>query len=425
MGLLHFVMDLCYPPYLVNHIEKATNIGMFLLPCVVFFVVFESGCNIEQHLVRLNKFYEDDVSWAKAQLNGVECYSEFEVRMSAARVHETLDEMKGSGPNASELQLDDILDETLKHASTHRGTSFDDQAQVVPGAGRTTNLFRGLWPGPILLASRLSDDDSKSFKLSMRAFMSIFAFMHVLIIWCLAVAAFREIGDTLANQRPQPGSLHVAGAHYQNLGAGYCRDDSLQRPDCYWMEWKKGLADTTTLVNSPARNTKKQRHQANRLVAEPLFGPRKTGKAAVFLSVLSNKSSSQSMDGEKWLPSWIEGQVTGENQWPEGYVDTCAKHCSTSDPCVGFSVDEDFCTIYNSKHTKEPAGWSHAAEMETRTSSVRRTAHIIQTNKYELSTCWSKDKLQAEPQDMAGALVCILHVFVVLFILGSSIRYIK
>lgn len=249
--------------------------------------------------------------------------------------------------------------------------------------------------------------------------MGIFALAHVLILTFLYIAAMREIGDTMPNQRPKPTALKVGAVSFDTLGTGYCRDDSMQRPDCYWTEWKeKSLAASVKQSSHLAEKRRKlASKQDNRLVTDdPLMMPRGAG-GAVFLSTSSNKSSSS------W--EWFAETVTGEAKWPKGYVDACSKVCSKNSVCIGFAVDDDFCTIYNSVFTEAPAGWTKGSEHETRAASIRRVAHVIQTNKYDASSCWSKDNLQAEPQDMAGGVVYILHIFVVIFILGSSFRYMK
>jgi len=125
----------------VNHLDKINNIAGFALPCVVFFVVFESGCNIEKHLVTLNKFYEDDADWAQEQLDGSKFFSEELIRKSAQAVQDRLQS------NDDDFTLDSLLDETIRGTTVSHGHLTESNAQH---SGKA-DLFTGLWPGGILL----------------------------------------------------------------------------------------------------------------------------------------------------------------------------------------------------------------------------------------------------------------------------------
>lgn len=407
MGALHFLLDLCYPPYLVNHIEKMSNICMFALPCVVFFVVFESGCNVEKHLVTLNKFYEEDPDVAQEFLSGVNFYSEEQIRASASQVMESHSEDR--------VSLDTLLDETIKGATTSRAALHEasNEGSNVPETLRTS-LFRALWPGQILLDEGLTDEASKSFKRAIRSFMAGFVVVHLVLLTLLLSSAARELGDTMPyREHPndlKPGTLLVDQAHYQGLGEGYCRDDSMQRPECYWVEWKV-FSPQKTSTGPPRHRPRK----AKGLSVDPVQSPRHAAqKHSAFLSVSTNFTSQIMLTGDVWTPAWM----TQKDPWPKHYIDVCARHCSSSSNCIGFSVDPEFCSIYNSEYTKAPTTWQQApiAHDTARSSSMRRTARIVQTNTHELATCWSKQDMKGEPQDIMGVIVCVSHAFIVAFI---------
>lgn len=413
MGALHFLLDLCYPPYLVNHIEKMNNICMFALPCLVFFMVFENGCNIEKHLVTLNKFYEEDAEVAHDLLGGAKFYSEEQIRASGKKVIGVAGEYRGS--------LDTLLDETIKGATTSRGAVHDETIHGNSRGSRITNLFRGLWPGQILLDEGLTDEASKSFKGAIRAFMIGFVLVHMMLLALLLSSAAREFGDTYpahpehVSNNLKPGTFVVDDVHYQRLGGGYCRDDSMQRPDCYWAEWKT-FSPQIASTGPPGQRAMK----ATALSVDPLLSPRHAaGKRSAFLSVSTNLTFPFTLQKPAWM--------TQKDRWPKRYIEDCATHCSSSSICIGFAVDPEFCSIYNSEYIKASSGWQQTPIVhdEARSSSMRRTARIVQTNTHELSTCWSKQDMKGEPQDIMGAIVCALHAFIVAFIGIETFRRMK
>jgi len=407
MGSLHFVLDIFYPPYLVNHLDKINNIAGFALPCVVFFVVFESGCNIEKHLVTLNKFYEDDADWAQEQLDGSKFFSEELIRKSAQAVQDRLQS------NDDDFTLDSLLDETIRGTTVSHGHLTESNAQH---SGKA-DLFTGLWPGGILLARGLTDSASKRFRVSMGAFMGTFAALHLVVLVLLVASAIVEFQEVRPNYRP-PDALVVDGEGYISLGTGYCRDDSMQRPDCYWKEWnevknepvnaKKEVSnvpvnskriESSTAPNVQQPKSKKQvqrkkQSRDNSIAVEPVMAPHDVvSKKAVFLALSTNSTVRRTLSTGDHLPQWLSPKP--KKQWEDWQLDLCAGHCSARSGCIGFSIDTDFCTIYNSQVSNSPAGWNKGYETHTRKSSVRRTAQVVQTNKFELATCWKKNFLRA------------------------------
>jgi len=322
---------------------------------------------------------------------------------------------------------------------TSRG-SLGDNERTWSDAKRA-GLFRGLWPGQVLLSRGLNDPSTKTFKASMRVFMGIFVVMHMVLLGLLASSAIREFGDTLPDNRPA-GATQLDGVYYTTLGTGYCRDDSMQRPDCYWR-----ALDTVAQGASPARQSQGRspvaRTASLQKKPKPLHSLRKghakadgmlyyhpamvpqhaSSRRSMFLSVSTNASVTQTPAPavDESLPEWImpqERKVFAERQ-----IEFCGKECNSNKQCIGFSLDPEYCTVYNSQYVKAPEGWENSAEVETRSSRVRRNSFIVQGSKFELATCWSRANTKGSPQDIVGAIVCSGHILVVLFILFSTLRH--
>jgi hypothetical protein len=463
MGMMHFVIDLSHPPYLVNHIAKIANILTFAIPCVVFFLVFDNACQIENHLVTVSKVFEDDSNGARETLSSCKLYSEEQVRLKAAEVYKGLEE--------SQFGVDSDLDGMLNHVITlaipSRGAHFEQNEKL---HNFTASLFRGLWPARLLLADHLDDDGSVAFRRSVRAFLWTFAAVHVFIVVLLISATFRELGDVLPGHtewaakvpgHDKFGTEVYAGRPYLNLGSGYCRDDSMQRPDCYWREWTdmkdvKPLGQNNySFTNSSRPSSRMKRNvRTDGSAQQDWWIKTETDHASterkkeierrpkLFPPPSFLAQHSQHRAGRQWknvgpttedeveigqledmirkIPAWFDRDM---KPWEEHRINACAKYCVST--CIGFAIDADFCTIYNKKPVEAPNGWTKGSEGADRDNSVRRTAYVVQTNSHESAACFSKVDLKGRPQDMVGVLVCLLHVGVILLIIQNAFKYMR
>jgi len=424
IGCLHFGFHVFFPPYLVNNLDKVSNIGQFILPCVVFFVIFESGCNIEKHLVTLNRFYEDDPVKAKEHLDGVKVLDEKKVHRCSKEA------CKSDGDG--ELALDTLLDDIVRRAD------LDDDESDAKRAG----LFEGLWPGQVLLGHGLNDPVSKRFQCSVRVFMSIFAVTHAVLLGLLCSSTIREFGDTLPrkykNWRPT-NAIQLGGVYYTELGPGYCRDESMQRPDCYWVTWDKAAQGglPTNHSHAPVETASLQKPRRAILQKPKLLNSRRNrhGKyyhpamvpddgarrQTMFLSASTNATARGTRaPAVDELPEWMKPQTSGE--FEQGQIDFCGKACSSNKKCIGFSLDPEYCTVYNSLYVKAPSGWENSAEAETKSSELRRR-YVVQGSRFELATCWGTVNQKGEPQDVVGAIVTLLHVGGIIVILFRTLGH--
>mmetsp|Transcript_3907 Transcript_3907/g.6416 ORF Transcript_3907/g.6416 Transcript_3907/m.6416 type:complete len:425 (+) Transcript_3907:2-1276(+) len=409
-----FFFALCSPPYLFNYPEKINNICTYAVPCVIFFFVFENACNIERHLVTLNKFYEDDPYWAAEQLDGAKFIYEDQFVRSAVEVQETLHDDLDEKDDLS-FSMDFLLDKII-HRSTR--ASRNQPLSTAPQHA----VFKGLWPGQVLLARHLNDSGSKAFKKSIGAYMVTLGLVHVFILTALVCASLKEVEDarSLWHTNSRKGTL-IAGGLYEELHTGYCRDDSMQRPDCYWIAFEESFLlqsnESSDGASTLSHSRKGKPARDHGSVLQPRISLRHAesgGSAAGFLATSHHTSIQQAVD--RFLP-W----VSQKKSFPKERIDMCAGHCNSQSLCIGFSVSEAFCTIYTSKGTEAPPGWTKGAEAQARSASVRRSANIVQTSKYRMAECWKTAKPKGEPQDIVGCIVCLLHVFMVVYILVNVV----
>merc|ERR1719498_389637 len=130
-----------------------------------------------------------------------------------------------------------------------------------------------------------------------------------------------------------PGTFRVGDAGFNLMGKGYCRDDSMQRPDGYYKPlWR--------LMLSPAEEA-----------AAPQWR----------FSQSSGNLVSSSFDRDS--PEFL----------------ACARHCAGIGRCIGYAVDLDLCNVYTSGPASAPTGWYDLAERDPRVSSIRRHVVIVQT----------------------------------------------
>lgn len=442
IGMQHYVLDLVIPPYLhFSHntaLAKATNVWQFVSPCLIFFVVFERGCNIERHLVTINKLFEDDPTWAMRHLNGSQLYSESQLHSSASEVLGRLHEIDGD----DHFNLDGFLDEILKGATPSKGTLHEEK--------KPESALMGMWPGPILLAKHLHDNDSRAFKRSMQAFMLIFVIVHMLLFTILTSFTLHEIFDSIPGQRPLGSYLpapfgiaieEINNTLYQSLGTGDCLDEGMMRPDCYWKALQDMKVESAvggdqmfsssqvteepfshSLVSLRFKVSRTNATQPERFTDDRDLQPLRESDDASILSTLAT-SIGHRLSGAcyGWLIGWYV--ASGGSAQPSGIATTrrnaCGQYCS-SEACIGFSIDEDRCTIYNYQHTKEPLGWKKCASTSNYTGF-----QIVQTGSLETATCWKKLTLKGQSEELVGAFVGVLHIGLVAFFYFWTMRHLK
>merc|ERR1719313_621778 len=168
----------------------------------------------------------------------------------------------------------------------------------------------------------------------------------------IAGGSYRANSPLYAMQRGGVGT-----AHYDSLGAGYCRDEGMHRLDGYYIP----LAELSV------------RERYTTLPRTSAAGP----------SDLA-----------------------------------CAEHCSDDSNCLGYAIDRDTCTIYTRTAVDAPPEWHDMTEGRNGQLVVgsdigEHNSQIVQTNRAEDAQCWVKLSTDGEPQDLVGAAVYVLHILMV------------
>lgn len=422
VSCLHFVMDMCFPPYVT--LDKLARIAViYITPCCVFFVLFDSLCDVERHLVPLPKFYEEDPAWAKGHLHNSALYSETSIKKSADIALEDLRAATASGDGT--YTLDDLLQRTLNAAEVHRGrmsAASYGTASLAENATRwrravthdlsAGTVFKGLWPGRILLDGNLSDEASKEFRRVGKTFMILFMIVQVITLMVLGYNGLKEAMDTMPESvtRAQRLAIHelleLEGAYYEVFGDGYCRDEGMNRPDGYWKELDD-MTPATALLHLRSRPVwhGHLRSDANDGIAvTPAFA----SAPAASLAMLAAVNAEQAL----LLP---DPRITSSRALP------CAAHCSRHKFCIGYAIDEDMCSVYLRKPRPAPPGWRSFTETPTTRQEAELPTgalfDISQGNGAPGAICLVKADLGGRPQDIIGCVVHLLHAFLVLAVL--------
>lgn len=374
LGLCHFIMDFYFPPhtYYVISSKILQILITFVVPSCMFFVVFGSLYNIERHLVSLAKVYEEDSAWAKEHLGASEMYADLTVKQASREAQSKLRHSVGVGPYS--YSLEELLAETIKSSETHSGTRYGTVMMNIPKGNTFVGFWQGFWPGRIVLDPALRDEGSRAFRKAWWCYCIIFLLAQLSILTVFSIRAVREVWETMPEDFP-PNTLRVGTEGFNLMGNGYCRDDSMQRPDGYYKPlW--------------------------RLTLTP--------------------------EEEAAAPAWRFSQSAGslvsnafDRESPEFLG--CARHCAETKKCIGFAVDLDLCNIYIGSPASAPAGWYDLAEKNPRVSSIRRHVAILQTTGADESQCWKKFLRSGQPQDIAGAIVFALHAIFIAQIIFNAI----
>lgn len=409
LAMMHFVLDFCYPPYLLNSPEKITKISMFVGPCLVFFAVFERGCNIERQLVTLNQFYEDDVAGARQHLQDAQVCKESAIKVAIKQFMENMETRTDD-----EFHLDHVI-QTMAD-SYKLGQAADETVHVVASSGsfrsriQKAGLFRGLWPGRFLLDKRLTDEASTTFRRMVRVFLVIFGIVQLAILQLLLTSVCDEVNDVF-RWVPSITTLTIAGEHYNYVGQGYCRDAGMEQPHYIWAGWN----DTALLFTDFHQASSFSRHHDSRRHTAAFLATDTNDTLRRDESRLAEEPVSDTRIER--IRNWISSFYPKRKVEPRAHL--CAKHCNLFKACLGFAEDPRRCTIYTSKPLPLDIlpNWIHSP---AETVGLRRTVKIVQSNNVDtFATCYKSAKPQSKPQDIVGAVVSMLHLLMVVWILIS------
>merc|ERR1719316_272755 len=140
----HFVLEIFFPPYLT--VEKLSMIAtVYLAPCGIFFLLMREASDVEWGLMPLPKLVEPDPAWAKQHI--AQCHN-----LSDSAIRKKIKAAVTNLYNAKEdhrFELDELIHEIVRICQgSNDGQDNEDG---------THGLYKGMWPGRILLSPYLKD----------------------------------------------------------------------------------------------------------------------------------------------------------------------------------------------------------------------------------------------------------------------------
>eukprot|EP00746_Dinoflagellata_sp_MGD_P154244 gnl/MRDRNA2_/MRDRNA2_84719_c0_seq2.p1 gnl/MRDRNA2_/MRDRNA2_84719_c0~~gnl/MRDRNA2_/MRDRNA2_84719_c0_seq2.p1 ORF type:complete len:667 (+),score=86.39 gnl/MRDRNA2_/MRDRNA2_84719_c0_seq2:102-2102(+) len=375
-SVMHFVMDLFFPPYVT--LDKMTAVvTVYFLPCSVFFLLWREASDVEWHLMPLPKLVEDDPKWATQHIAQSQKYLDTSIKHNFKSANTKLYHEKPD----HRFELDELLDEIIM-MSYPAESHFEDE----PDHGHTKHgihgLYKGLWPGRILLNPYLKDGESKRFQRAFMTFVAVFIVLQLCLLAALVLSAIQEANDAVPGGIPHD-AFYAGGEAFGQLGhAGYCRDEGQHRPPGYFIAKDKleGQHNSTNVA----------------LLHQKVFGHARK---------LRTRAQSD-LDQSRNL---------------------CAQHCAGNEHCLGFAMDPDLCNIYLSQEMPTPPGWSTLRSiyrMSTKDLSKDQSSHtkwaIVTTDQSQSVTCYERLKPEAEPENLVGCAVYVVHILIILHIIYMS-----
>jgi len=209
-------------------------------------------------------------------------------------------------------------------------------------------------------------------------FCTIFVVVQFSLLTIFGLRAYREATEAMPEHMPE-GIYRVGDTGFELMGPGYCRDDSMQRPDGYYKPLYMMVTPPQDISKAPV--WRYSEHMAQQLAPDR---PKEGDHSPAF--------------------------------------EACATHCAETKSCIGFAVDNDLCNVYIRGKASAPSGWYDLAEKDPRHYSIRRHAVILQTTGSEEADCWKRYVRRGDTQDIVGAVVFGLHGFFIFFITLQAIR---
>jgi len=370
-ALLHFSLDFFFPPYVT--VDKITAIvTVYFLPCFVFFLLWTEASHVESRLMPLPKFVEDDPQWATDHISRSKKYLDTSIKHNCGLAERKLYYEKQD----HRFTLDELLDEIIR-ISHPAHVNFQDE----PDHGETKHgvhgLYKGLWPGRILLNPYLKDEESRKFKNAYTLFIAVFIVVQCVLLVALGVSAVQEATDALPGGIPHD-AFYAGGEAFEQLGySGYCRDEGQHRPPGYF----------TAIDKMPGYHA-----GTNVALMQTALGRART------------------------VPTVFE---------VEKGTNLCAHHCAEDEYCIGFAMDPDLCNIYLTTDRPTPAGWYHLRAIHrhkvTADDESSHTKWAIVTTDHSMGvSCFVKLKQEAEPENFVGCTVYAVHIVMILWLIYMS-----
>jgi len=281
----------------------------------------------------------------------------------------------------------DYFNKILLESKSLRATLTAGQIRVHSEQHRHighSRLYEGLWPGRILMDSRLSDKGSSSFLRVMRVFLVAFGLVHTIILIGLAYATFQVGSRAFYPATPPQYAVPYQNESYIRVGDGFCRDVAGLRPDGYY----KILSLDHVSAQRPSRGLRKT-----------LFQRR------VALALLENSPRGPLSDLWKYA------------------ADLCSDHLN----CIGFSTankdsSQSLTGLYFKGYVDAPDGWVDFVEDITGGSATYNASRIATSDGNIDYACWRKFQSSRHYPEIAAACVYLLHALAVIHVVWSVMR---
>jgi len=348
--------------------KMMTIMTTYFFPSLVFFLLWKDASDVEWHLLSLSKFVEHDPQWAKGHISGCEKYLDTSIKHNFRPAQQKLYDEKPD----HRFELDELLDEIIVISRPANNYFRDEPDHGEIKHGVHDHLFKGLWPGHILLNPHLKDQESKTFRNAFLTLVAIFIVFQLSILIALVMSAVVKANDAQSGGFPHD-AFSVGGRAFEQLGqSGYCRAEGQHRPPGYFTRIDQ-------LVDTPA------------LLLQTAF--RRVKRPQVDIQVVEEERN------------------------------LCAHQCAAREYCIGFAMDPDLCSIYLSKEMEAPSGWSTLRSIH-RTSKVAEKLSRDENFKWDIVTtdgstralCFTILTRRAEPQKYVA---CAVYACVALVILRT------
>jgi len=229
-GMCHFVLDFFFPPYAAST-ELVRLLSVYLVPCILFYFLVLNILDIHWHFTPLATIMADGHKGSEI-VRGLEVIQERYMRAAIKKVIELYED-------CDVLELESVVQDTVDHAQ--RLQVLGNQGVEHSSFGFYSGaLLSGLWPGTILLDTRLHDESSRSFRKAVRTFFFIFCACHFLILGFFCHAAASSFSDAFFAREAPSGSPVLQNQTYVDMGLGYCRDEGGNRPDGFYKVMSMG-----------------------------------------------------------------------------------------------------------------------------------------------------------------------------------------
>merc|ERR1712216_601131 len=115
------------------------------------------------------------------------------------------------------------------------GSNFQDEPDHGDIKHGIHGLYKGLWPGRILLNPHLKDKESRKFQHAFMTLVVVFIVLQLCLLGALIMSAVQEAHDAVPGGMPHD-AFYAGDAAFEQLGhTGYCRDEGQHRPPGYFI----------------------------------------------------------------------------------------------------------------------------------------------------------------------------------------------